>query len=161
MILREFEVGDSEALVDLLGNPNVSRFLSSRIPYPYTDQDAAWWISTGSSHGYIRAIVDNDLLLGCIGVETGEFEESRSGEIGYWLGEAHWGKGVATKAVGLVTQHIFEHTELIRLVAPVFSPNLASMRVLEKCGYKLEGVAEKSCYKDGQFYDKHIYAKLH
>ncbi|MEP5764961.1 MAG: GNAT family protein [Halieaceae bacterium] len=160
MNLRDFEPGDSEALVKLLGNLNVSKYLSSRVPYPYTHQDAEWWITTGSKQGYVRAIVENDTLVGCIGVETGEFEECRSGEIGYWLGEPHWGQGLATAAVTEVTDYFFEHTELVRLVAPVFAPNLASMRVLEKCGYTLEGVARNACYKAGEFCDKHVYAKV-
>ena len=161
MMLREFEPSDLDTLVELLGNENVSKYLSSRMPYPYTHQDAQWWITTGSKQGYIRAITEGSELLGCIGVETGHFEENRSGEIGYWLGEPHWGKGVATAAVTQITDHIFDQTELVRLIAPVFAPNLASMRVLEKCGYTEEGVARRACFKGGQFYDKHIYAKIH
>ncbi|MFK7974527.1 MAG: GNAT family N-acetyltransferase [Halioglobus sp.] len=161
MILREFDAIDLEPLTTLLGNQQVSKYLSSRMPYPYTQQDAQWWITTGSKQGYVRAITQNDELLGCIGVDTGLFEERRSGELGYWLGQPHWGKGIATAAVTQITAHMFTHTDLVRLVAPVFAPNLASMRVLEKCGYTQEGIARKACYKDGAFYDKHIYAKIH
>jgi len=160
MILREFNSSDSEALLKLLNNPAVSKYLSSRIPYPYTQVDADWWIAVGSKQGFVRAIVDDEKLLGCIGVESGEFEESRTGEIGYWIGEQYWGRGLATSAVNEVTNRTFQATSLVRLFAPVFSPNVASMRVLEKCKYKLEGIFEKACFKDGKFHDKHIYARV-
>jgi ribosomal-protein-alanine N-acetyltransferase len=144
--LREFLPGDSKQLVVLLNNYNVTRYLSTRLPFPYSDSDADWWTSIGSKQGIIRAITIDENLVGCVGAEAGSFEESRTAEIGYWIGEPFWGAGYATAALH---------------VAPVFSPNLASMRVLEKCGYELEGIFRQGCYKDGHYYDKHIFAKLH
>jgi RimJ/RimL family protein N-acetyltransferase len=159
--LREFSPEDASALVTLLNNRRVTRYLSSRIPVPYSDEDADWWISTGSKNGIIRAIVVEDQLVGCVGAEAGHFEESRTAEIGYWLGEQFWGFGYATQALEALTKMVFSETEIVRIYAPVFSSNLASMRVLEKCGYEREGIFRKGCFKDGVFYDKHIFAKVH
>lgn len=159
--LREFLPGDSKQLVVLLNNYNVTRYLSTRLPFPYSDSDADWWTSIGSKQGIIRAITIDENLVGCVGAEAGSFEESRAAEIGYWIGEPFWGAGYATAALHELTQIVFSETEIVRIVAPVFSPNLASMRVLEKCGYELEGIFRKGCYKDGHYYDKHIFAKLH
>ena len=69
--LREFRASDAEVLVELLNNPNVSRYPSSRVPYPYTANDASWWIEEGSRQGFIRAITDGGQLAGCVGVEFG------------------------------------------------------------------------------------------
>ena len=158
--LRQFQPGDSESLVALLNNINVTRYLSSRIPFPYSSSDADWWVSTGSKNGFVNAIVVNDKLVGCVGAERGSFEESRSAEIGYWIGEPYWGHGYATEAVDRLTRSLFSDTDIVRIFAPVFSPNRASMRVVEKCGYKLEGIFRKGCYKDGQYYDKHIFSNV-
>lgn len=158
--LRKFHPGDVDSLVALLNNENVTRYLSSRIPSPYSEDDARWWISTGSKSGFIKAISVGEDLVGCVGAEPGIYEESRTAEIGYWIGEPYWGSGYATSAVQQLTGDIFSNTDIVRLFAPVFSPNQASMRVLEKCGYELEGVFRKGCYKNGQYYDKHIFSRV-
>jgi len=159
--LREFSPRDTGALVELLNNRQVTRYLSTRLPFPYSEDDANWWISTGSKNGIVRAITVEEQLIGCVGAEAGDFEESRTAEIGYWVGEQFWGSGYATQAVKALTDHVFSETDIIRVYASVFSPNYASMRVLEKCGYEREGIFHKGCYKDGEFYDKHIYARVH
>jgi ribosomal-protein-alanine N-acetyltransferase len=159
--LREFLPEDSKPLVALLNNHNVTRYLSTRLPFPYSSSDADWWVSTGSKEGIIRAITCDETLVGCVGAEAGSFEESRTAEIGYWIGEPFWSAGYATSALYELTEMVFPSTDIVRIVAPVFSPNRASMRVLEKCGYELEGIFRKGCYKDGQYYDKHIFAKIY
>jgi len=158
--LREFHPSDLEALVRMLNNENVTRYLSSRIPFPYSKSDADWWISKGSKEGFVKAISVDDKLIGCVGAEPGRFEESRTAEIGYWIGESYWRAGYATTAVQQLTATLFSTTDIVRVFAPVFSPNQASMRVLEKCGYELEGIFRRGCYKNGQYYDKHIFAKV-
>jgi RimJ/RimL family protein N-acetyltransferase len=158
--LREFLPEDLESLVALLNNVNVTRYLSTRLPFPYSESDATWWISDGSKQGIIRAITVDEALVGCVGAEAGGFEESRTAEIGYWIGEPYWGAGYATVALRELTQTVFSETDIVRLSAQVFSANLASMRVLEKCDYEFEGILRKGCYKEGQYYDKHIYAKV-
>lgn len=158
--LRDYKDGDIETIHDLLNNDEVSRYLSSRIPFPYSHHDAVWWVETGSKNEITRVIEFNGQLSGIIGVVRGTFENYRSGELGYWLGKPFWGKGLATQAVSEMTNRIFTDTDIVRLFAPIYDCNKASMRVAVKCGYRLEGVAEKAVYKDGRFYDEYIYARL-
>ena len=160
MTLRDYQEADIDAIHQLLNNYQVSRFLSSRIPFPYTRDDAVWWVETGSKSEITRVIEFNQQLAGIIGVARGPHENYRCGELGYWLGEPFWGRGLATLAVTRMTEMIFDETDIVRLFAPIYDCNRASMRVVEKCGYKLEGIAESSIFKDGRFYDEHIYARL-
>lgn len=158
--LREFNHLDVPTLVALLNDSEMSQYLSSRIPFPYTAEDALWWVSTGCKQGYIRAIINNQQLIGCVGIEMGHFEAALTGELGYWVGKAFWGKGIATEAVQQISAEIVSYTKVARLFASVAHPNKSSMRVLEKCGYQLEGIQQKACCKNGQFYDNYIYVKL-
>jgi len=100
-------------------------------------------------------------FAGVIGVSVGEYQHSRCAELGYWLGEEYWGKGIASDSLTQMTEYIFSSTKIVRLFAPVFDPNKASMRVLEKCGYKLEGVLEKGIFKNGEFFNEHMFARVH
>ncbi len=95
---------------------------------------------------------------GSIGLELGEDVARRSAEIGYWLGEAHWGRGIATEAVRTVTAYGFEQLDLVRIFANVFAWNPASMRVLEQAGYVLEGRLRSAVTKDGETIDQLAYA---
>jgi len=158
--LRDFKKDDNSLLVQHLNNERVIQYLTSRIPYPFTVEDATWWIDIGSKEGITKAIEVRGKLVGVIGVSFGENQHSRCAEIGYWLGEEYWGQGIATNSVLQMTQYVFSNTEVVRLFAPVFDPNKASMNVLEKCGYKLEGILEKRVYKNGEFFDEFLYAKV-
>ncbi len=158
--LREFKEEDTAQLTHILNEPEVVKYLSSKIPKPYTLQDAQWWISTGSKFGIVKAIECNGTLIGCIGADRGEFEYQRSAEIGYWIAKDYWRQGVATQAISELIPLIFTTTDIVRLFASVFSENTASMRVLDKCGLKLEAIHKKAIYKDGKFYDNHIFSIL-
>lgn len=160
MIFRDFNQGDIEPLVKLLNNKNVTKYLTSRIAQPYTVQDAEWWVNTGSQVGIAKAIEVNGNFAGVISAIAGEHENSRSAEIGYWLGEEFWGKGIATEAIKKMTDHVFSNTGIVRLFAPVFSPNKKSMHVLEKCGYMQEGILKKAIFKNGQYLDEYLFAKI-
>lgn len=160
LVLRDFCKNDIEPLVLFLNNKNVTKFLTSRIPQPYSIDDAKWWVNTGSKEGITKAVEVDGKYVGSIGATAGEFESNRSAEIGYWLEENSWGKGIATEVVMEMTEYVFSNTDIVRLYAPVFSPNKASMRVLEKCGYQLEGVLRKAIYKNGVYLDEHLYAKI-
>ncbi len=159
--LRGFEIADTEHIIRHLNNEKVIKYLTTKIPYPYTANDASWWINTGSKEGITKAIDVHGKFAGVISVAIGEFQHSRSAEIGYWLGEEFWGKGVASEAVEQMTNQVFSSTEIVRLFAPVFDPNNASIRVLEKCGYELEGIFKKSVFKNGEFYNEHVYARVY
>ncbi len=158
--LRDYQQADIESIHQLLNNFAVSRYLSSRIPFPYSHADAEWWVNSGSKQEITRVIEFNQQLAGIVGVIPGRYENRYCGELGYWLGQPFWGKGLATLAVSDMTTLIFTETDIVRLVAPIYEPNKASMRVAEKSGYHLEGIAEQAIFKDGQFFDEYIYVRL-
>ena len=160
MQLREFVAEDETLLLRYLNDPQTVQYLSERIPQPYTVDDARWWIEVGSREQIARAIEVNGQLVGSIGTIRGELEERYSAEIGYVIGREHWGKGYASQAVQMMTDYLFEQTDLVRLAATVFAPNVASVKVLEKCGYEFEARLRKSIFKNGEFYDSLIYTRL-
>ncbi len=160
VVFRDFTQDDIEYLVNLLNNKNVTKYLTSRIAVPYTNQDAEWWVNVGSKTGIVKAIEIEKVFVGCISATPGEYENNRSAEIGYWLGENYWGKGIATESVQKMTKHVFTSTNIVRLFAPVFGQNKKSMNVLEKCGYIKEGVLKKAIFKNGEYIDEHLFAKI-
>ncbi len=160
VVLREFESGDAHLLREYLNNPHVTKYLTSSIPQPYEKEDAEWWINEGSKAGIVRAIEYEGVFVGAVGANRKQFEHSRSAEIGYWLAESYWGTGLATTALRQLTAFIFENTDIVRLQAYVFEGNLASARVLEKAGYRLEGILQKAIYKHGSFMDAKLYATV-
>ncbi len=135
----------------------------SRMPHPYTDADAADFVrrtKIGAIGKCVYAITkaDTGAFLGCCGIEP--HEDGKTVELGYWLGEAHWGRGVMTGAVRGFTEYAFGAFELCRIFAVVFEWNSASRRVLEKAGYELEGRMRRAAVKDGQVIDQFLYATV-
>ena len=131
-------------------------------PYPYTKQDAEWWIKTGSkaNNALTKAIEYQGELVGTVGITPQTGWKEHSAEIGYWVGEEYWGKGIATEALRAMSDLAFSTMKYKKLFAPVLGPNKASMRVLEKCGYSLEGVLKQEVFKGGHYFDGHYYAKF-
>jgi RimJ/RimL family protein N-acetyltransferase len=100
------------------------------------------------------AMAVEGLAVGGIGLHLQGDVERVSAEIGYWLGESFWGRGIATEALGAVTRYGIETYHLTRVFALPFAHNTASCRVLEKAGYRLEGRLRRSAIKDGQIVDQ-------
>ena len=151
--------GDETKLVENLNNPSVTRYLSQRIPQPYTFEDAVWWINDGSTQGSIFAIVLDEQLIGCVGAEPGQFEHAITAEIGYWLAENYWGQGIATQALAMLEERIPKNNSIKRLQASVFEGNKGSNRVLERSGYEKQGYFPKAVCKNNETYDLSIYGK--
>lgn len=156
--LRDFRDGDQELLVSYLNDSSVTKFLSARLPQPYTNEAAAWWVSTGSKMGIVKAVTVDGKLIGSISALVGEFERQKSAEIGYWIAQRFWGQGFASQALADFSKLVFENTDIVRLYAPVFEGNTASVRVLEKCGFGLEAVLKKAIYKEGALFNELHYA---
>jgi [ribosomal protein S5]-alanine N-acetyltransferase len=158
--LRPWRAGDEASLVRYADNRNVSRNLKDRFPYPYTAADAREWIAHASTRASSTsfAIVVDGAAVGGIGIEPGTDVHRHSAEIGYWLGEPFWGRGIATEALRAMTEYAFAHFDICRLEAGVFDWNPASARVLEKAGYNLEGRARCAVVKDGRLGDRLLYA---
>ena len=159
--LRDYREADIDRLVELANNKNVSRFLVDTFAYPYTRRDAMAWIEIGSkaNHAVTKVIEYHGEFVGSVAITPQTGWRSHSAEIGYWVGEAYWGRGIATEALRKMGDLVFSGLKYKKLFAPVLSPNKASMRVLEKCGYVLEGVLKNDVLKDGQYFDRHFYAK--
>jgi RimJ/RimL family protein N-acetyltransferase len=160
--IRSWERGDAAALVRHADSRAVWRNLRDQFPFPYTETDAEMWIRTARS---LRpetafAIDVGGEAIGAIGVELKDDVYRRSAEIGYWLGETHWGRGIATEALIAMTDWAFANFDLVRLFAHVFEWNPASARVLEKAGYSFEARMRDAVTKDGRTIDALLYARL-
>lgn len=161
-LVRDWARTDKAALLRIANNRKVWRNLTHRFPHPYTDADAEWWFShlermPEPTHWAIEV---EGQAAGGIGVLVGEGVFAKSGHFGYWLGEPFWGRGIMTEAVKLVAPYTMSRFGLVRLEAPVFAWNPASMRVLEKCGFTPEGIATASVFKDGELVDQVLYARV-
>jgi RimJ/RimL family protein N-acetyltransferase len=158
--LRPWLPEDEESLVRHANNRNVWRNLRDSFPHPYRPADAKQWIQIANPSLPITnfAIAVDGLAVGGIGLVLKDDVFRRSAEIGYWLGEEFWGRGIVTEAVRMVTSYAFENFDLCRIYAGVFEWNPASMRVLEKAGYEFECRMRKSVTKDGESIDEFIYA---
>jgi RimJ/RimL family protein N-acetyltransferase len=160
--LRPWRAGDEASLERHANNRNVSRNLRDRFPFPYTAAEAKEWIAftVGQTPTRHFAIVVEGAAVGGISLEPREGERRRSAEVGYWLGEPFWGRGIATEALRAITGYGFATFDIHRLEAGVFGWNGASARVLEKAGYLLEGRAREAIIKDGQITDRLLYGLL-
>lgn len=158
--LRPWRAGDVRSLVRYADNPNVARNMRDRFPNPYRAADARAWIkrAVAETPATSLAIVVDGEAVGGVGVELGHDVFRRSAEIGYWLGEPFWGRGIATETLRAMTAYAFEQFDICRLEAGVFDWNPASMRVLEKAGYTLEGRARLSVTKGERTGDRLLYA---
>lgn len=159
-VLRPWRDGDQDALVRHADNRRVWRNLTHLFPHPYTRQDAEFWLSMASepSRSTHLAITFDGEAVGGIGAIAGEGVGARTAEFGYWIGEAFWGRGLATAAAAAFKTHLMEQGEFVRLQAGVFAWNPASMRVLEKVGFQREGVLRRAVSKDGDIVDCVMYA---
>lgn len=160
--VRSWEWRDRDAIVRHANNRNVSINLRDRFPHPYTINDARTWLDivVGIKPETNFAIAVGGEAVGGIGFTLQPDVGHRSAEIGYWLGEDFWGRGITTDALKAVTDYAFATFDICRLFAHVFEWNGASARVLEKAGYSFEGRLRKSVTKDGKTIDQLMYAVI-
>ena len=158
--VRSWEADDLDALVRQLNNLRIWIWMADRIPHPYTVADGEHWLEYVAQQRPEThfAIESGGEVVGGIGFMVGSDIARCSAEIGYWLGEAFWGRGIATAALRGVTRYAVETLGLARIFATPFSGNRASQRVLEKAGYSLEGTSKRSAIKNGQILDQLVYA---
>jgi RimJ/RimL family protein N-acetyltransferase len=158
--IRPWVLEDLGSMVRHANNRNVSIQLRDRFPYPYTEEAGRSWIEHNLQRDPATnfAIEVDGEAAGGIGIVPGEDVNRLSAEIGYWLGEEYWGRGIVTEAVRAFTAACFERFDLLRIHADVFDGNTASMRVLEKCGYVREGTLRRAVVKDGRVLDQIVYA---
>jgi [ribosomal protein S5]-alanine N-acetyltransferase len=161
-VVRRWQWTDVDALVRAANNRNVWLQLTDRFLHPYTKDNASAWIdyASKSTNNSEFAIEFDGVAVGGIGNTPGVDIERQNAEVGYWLSEAYWGRGIVTSALFGFCDWMFQAWEYNRLSAKTFSGNMASRRVLEKCGFTLEGVLRQSAIKNGVVLDQAIYARL-
>jgi RimJ/RimL family protein N-acetyltransferase len=160
--VRPWKLSDAKTIARHANNVNVARQLRDRFPHPYTVGDARTFIeSVMTAHPITTfAIEVGGEAVGGIGFSPGTDVERFSAEIGYWLGEAFWGRGIAADALKLVSEYAFRDCGMLRLYALPFADNQQSMRVLEKAGYVKEATLRASSVKSGMPRDQALYALI-
>ncbi len=160
--LRRWQPGDEESLARHANNYHIWRNVRDRFPHPYTLEDAREWIRlSGEENPQISfAIVVDGEAVGGIGLILKDDIDRCGAEIGYWLSEEFWGRGIMTEAVRVLTDWGFENFALSRIYAGVLEWNPASMRVLEKAGYRFEARLRKAVIKENRVMDQFIYAVI-
>jgi len=161
--LRKLKLSDTTHFTELANNPKIWQTMRDGFPYPYAVEDAIKFINFShkvKEKNSIFAIEYNGELVGATGLH-GQADINRfSMELGYWIGEPYWSKGIATKAVALITDFGFKNLNINRIFAGTIEGNLASTKVLEKNYFKFEGISKKSAYKNNEFKDEYHFAIL-
>ena len=162
LYIRDITDTDKNSIVKYADNKKIADNLRDSFPFPYTIEDAENWLTFLNDHDPKRAfaIANDKEFIGAVGIEPYNDVNSYSGELGYWLGEPFWGKGIATKAVKKFIPYIFENYDLIKIFAYVFSSNPSSGKVLVKAGLKLEGSLRNQIVKEGKVLDQLVYGIL-
>ena len=158
--LRPYQLADAKELAIKANNPKIARYLTDGFPHPYTEQHAIEFIqkSQAQSPTQVFAIIVNDELVGGIGIHPQEDIMRLNAELGYWVAEDFWGKGIATEAIQQIVTYAFHNFEILRIFARPFGSNVGSQRVLEKCGFKLEASIAKNIIKGEIIEDELIFA---
>jgi len=162
--LRPWRPGDAEDVAAAANNPKIAANLRNVFPHPYTLADAEWYvndcIARGESRQLTRAIIIEHRAVGSIGIFVKDDVYEKSAELGYWLAEEHWGRGVMTEAARQLCREAFGRFDIIRIFAEPFADNLGSRRVLEKAGFTCEGTMRDGVFKNGQVHSYCVYSLL-
>ena len=158
--LRPWNINDLDSLVLSANNINISKFLMNKFPYPYTKEAGERFIAfaTNDNPVHVMAIEINGKAVGGIGIHPLADVECKNAEMGYWLAEPYWGKGIITDAVRQMIDYGFKNFDITRIFARPFGTNIASQKVLEKTGFVLEAKFEKTFFKNGEYLDEWVYA---
>ncbi len=158
--LRKWELSDLDHLVEIANNSKIAENLTNHFPHPYTRESGEGFIQMARSHpeNRIFAISIDGQANGAIGIHPQQDIFVKNAELGYWLAEPFWGKGIMTKAVREIVKYGFKQFDINRIFARPFGNNIGSQRVLENAGFTLEGKFEKTIFKNGKFEDELVYA---
>ena len=160
--LRKFHVGDKTDLAKLANNKKIFDHVRDLFPQPYSEKDAKEFIGLclRENPPTTFAIEYRQKLAGVISLTVQNDVYRKSAELGYWIGELFWNKGIATNAVNQIVSYAFNDLGLIRVYAGVFEYNKASSKVLEKCGFEREGILKKAVVKNDKLYEEFRYSKI-
>ena len=159
--IRNWKYEDLNSLVLHANNIKIWNNLRNYFPHPYTEEDGKAWLEkvVDALPAVNMAIDVNGQAVGGIGLILNGDVYIKSAEIGYWLGEKFWNKGIITKALNQVVEIAFNEFNIERVFARPFGTNKASQKVLEKCGFEQEAILKKTIFKNGDYIDELIYSK--
>jgi len=162
--IRKWRMTDAADLASALSNKKVQDNLRDGLPYPYTEKDGQEYISAMLSADpndtFAFAVTVNDKAVGSIGVFRQSNIHRLTAEIGYYISEEYWGRGITTEAVKQTCEYVFANSDIIRIFAEPFSHNAASCRVLEKAGFRSEGILRQNAVKNDKIVDMKMYALI-
>ena len=162
--IRKWELSDAKDLAAALSNKKVQDNLRDGLPYPYTEQDGKEFISAmlsaDENETFAFAITVNNMVIGSIGIFRQGNIHRQTAELGYYIAEEYWGKGIMTEAVKQICAYVFAKSDIIRIYAEPFAYNIASCRVLEKVGFQYEGTLRSNAVKNGKVIDMEMYSLL-
>lgn len=162
--IRKWQLADAVDLAQILSNENIQNNLRDGLPYPYTKKDGEAYISAmlaaDVKDTFAFAVTVQGKAVGNISVFRQENIHRQTGELGYYLAEEYWGKGIMTQAVKQICTYVFANSNLFRIYAEPFAHNAASCRVLEKAGFVLEGILRQNAVKNGEVVDMKMYSLL-
>ena len=162
--IRKWELSDAKDLAAALSNKKVQDNLRDGLPYPYTEQDGKEFISAmlsaDENETFAFAITVDDMVIGSIGIFRQGNIHRQTAELGYYIAEEYWGKGIMTEAVKQICEYVFAKSDIIRIYAEPFAYNIASCRVLEKVGFQYEGTLRSNAVKNGKVIDMEMYSLL-
>ena len=160
-VIRPWGGHDRAALVKYANNRKVWLNMRDAFPHPYTEASAAEFLEMVDRQNPTTffAIATQEEAVGGIGISLNHDVHRLTAEMGYWLGEPYWGRGLMTEAVAKFTPYAFESFQLMRIYAEPYVSNPSSCRVLEKAGFVLEGRLRRSVIKDGHVLDQFLYAR--
>jgi RimJ/RimL family protein N-acetyltransferase len=160
--IREWKESDAADLAAALSDRKILDNLRDGLPFPYTEEDAGEFIramrSADRDAVFAFAVTVDDTAVGSIGVFRQENVHRLTGELGYYLAVPYWGRGIMTDAVRQICDYVFRNSNLIRIYAEPYATNAASCRVLEKAGFRFEGLLKQNAVKNGQILDMKMYA---
>jgi RimJ/RimL family protein N-acetyltransferase len=160
--LRQLKMEDAMELTTIANNKKIWLNVRDRFPHPYHLKNALEWINHTLQKNPQEnfAIICNGSIAGIVGVLPKEDVYRKSIEIGYFIGEPFWGKGIATVAVALLLEYVTKTFDVVRIYAEVFEHNKASMKVLENNGFTLESIRKRMVVKNDQVMDDYVWVKL-
>lgn len=162
--IRKWKLSDAKDLAIALSNKKIQDNLRDGLPYPYTEQDGADYISAmlsaDENETFAFAITVEGKAVGSIGVFRQVNIHRQTAELGYYLAEEYWDKGIMTEAVKQICEYVFGKSDIIRIYAEPFAYNAPSCRVLEKAGFQCEGILRKNAVKNGKIVDMKMYSLI-
>ena len=162
--IRKWELSDAKNLAAALSNKKVQDKLRDGLPYPYTEKDGEDFISAmlsaDENETFAFAVTVDNIAIGSVGVFRQSNIHRQTAELGYYIAEEYWGRGIMTEAVRQICAYVFDKSDIIRIYAEPFASNIASCRVLEKAGFQYEGTLRSNAVKNGAVADMKMYSLL-